>query len=494
MDGKGLQMVQGHDFRAKRKTLILIGSILFIFSITAYSLWFSYQEEKRECLRQLEMVTAFLIQKMPADSFEAMGTHGSVADNDSNIAVQAIHQKIQPILDNVLTTLPTMKFGVYSRQHQKIVAIGPSLDKSLLGPVHFSDAFENMYETQQQQTGENRSSATWYGAPVLYHRRPIIVDNQVVGHVFANINMDKFDVSFWQRTAYTMGGGAITLLVVIVLFQEAFIRLKKDLEDFAKAIVAGQARQFESKIPELNPVLQVIREQTEQMTRLDRLNTIGEMAASIGHEVRNPLTTVRGFLQHMGRKEKFADSREFFQLMIDELDRANSIITEFLSLAKNKAMDFHQLRIGQIVAEVAPLLQADALRFKCQLEVSLTDTANIRADANSLRQLILNLVRNAIEAMPQGGTVKISASSEGSEVLLSVEDEGVGIPADLLEKLGTPFFTTKDNGTGLGLAVCYRIAQRHEAVITVRSQSGRGTVFLVAFKQYRVEAENIGRC
>lgn len=490
MDARNLQTAQSLDLREKRNVQIIAVSILFILSATAYSLWFSYQEEKEECIRQLEVITAYLVQRIPAESIRARVAESD--DREKSLVEQAISREIQPILDNVLSTVPAIKFGVYSRQQQQIVAIGPELDKSLLGPVQFAEAFERMYENRQPEIGENRNSAAWYGAPVLYHRRPIIVDDQAVGHVFANVNMDKFNSSFWQRTAYNIAGGAITLLIVIVLFQEAFIRLKRDLEDFAKAIVAGQARQFESKIPELNPVLQVIREQTENMTRLDRLNTIGEMAASIGHEVRNPLTTVRGFLQHMERKEKYADSQEILQLMIDELDRANAIITEFLSLAKNKAMDFRQLRLGQVVAEVAPLLQADALRFSCQLEVKLADTAEILADESSLRQLILNLVRNAIEAMPEGGTIRISTSSDDKQVRLAVQDEGVGISAELLDKLGTPFFTTKDNGTGLGLAVCYRIVQRHAAKIAVQSETDRGTLFVVTFKNGNPSGYNGG--
>ena len=245
----------------------------------------------------------------------------------------------------------------------------------------------------------------------------------------------------------------------------------------------GRGRDFESKIPELNPILQYLSQQTEQMARLDRLNIIGEMAASIGHEVRNPMTTVRGFLQYLGKKPAFDDYKSQFELMIDELDRANSIITDFLSLAKNKAMNFKDSDLNTIIRDVIPMLEADALRFKCEIKLALGKIPLLSLDINSLRQLILNIVRNGIEAMPEGGKVEISTYSRGSQVVLSFADEGSGISNELLDRLGTPFFTTKENGVGLGLAVCYRIVQRHGATIAVESQPGQGTRFTITFSR-----------
>ncbi|MBP2664212.1 MAG: kinE 7 [Firmicutes bacterium] len=236
-------------------------------------------------------------------------------------------------------------------------------------------------------------------------------------------------------------------------------------------------------IPELNPILQYISDQTDRMARLDRLNTIGEMAASIGHEVRNPLTTVRGFLQYIGNKQTFEDYKSHFLLMLEELDRANAIITDFLSLAKNKAMNFKENHLNMIIQEVVPLLEADALRYNCQLELDLQDIPLLSLDENSLRQLILNIVRNGIEAMPQGGKLKISTYSSDSTVLLTFRDEGIGVPTELIDKLGTPFFTTKENGVGLGLAVCYRIVERHNATMIIENLPEGGAKFTITFKQ-----------
>ncbi|ODA39409.1 PAS domain S-box protein [Desulfosporosinus sp. BG] len=220
----------------------------------------------------------------------------------------------------------------------------------------------------------------------------------------------------------------------------------------------------------------------KEMARLDRLNLIGQMAAGIGHEVRNPMTTVRGFLQLLGDKEEFGKFNSYFQLMIEELDRANSIITEFLSLAKNKAVDLQPLSLNKLIENMFPLIQADALLSDKEITIDLKKTVVLSLDEKEVRQLILNLVRNGLEAMSSGGKMTIRTFMEGEDVVLTVADEGSGIKTDDLEKIGTPFFTTKESGTGLGLATCYSIAARHNAEISIVTGSS-GTTFFVQFKQ-----------
>jgi len=225
------------------------------------------------------------------------------------------------------------------------------------------------------------------------------------------------------------------------------------------------------------------RKQLEkEVARLERLNLVGEMAAGMGHEIRNPMTTVRGFLQILGTKSECMPYKEYFNLMIEELDRINQIITEFLLLAKDKAVDLKIQSLNAILEALSVLIDADAVFSDKSVRMELGNIPDLLLDEKEIRQLILNLVRNGLEAMPSGGTLTIKTFQEGEETVLAVQDEGPGIEPDLLEKIGTPFFTTKDNGTGLGLAVCYSIAARHKAAITVKTGPA-GTTFFVRFKQ-----------
>lgn len=234
--------------------------------------------------------------------------------------------------------------------------------------------------------------------------------------------------------------------------------------------------------------LVIIRDQTELyraqrvVQRMDNLNLIGEMAASIGHEVRNPLTTVRGYLQFLLGKEKFQDHSEMFQVMIDELDRANEIITEFLDLAKNKAVNLEPRNINSIITTIYPLLEVDAQAEGKSIQLELAaNLPNILVDEREIRQLLINLARNGLEAMTKNGRLTIRTTLDGESVILRVRDEGSGIPDSIVMKIGTPFFTTKEHGTGLGLSVCYSIAARQGAVIDYTT-SKNGTEFIVRFK------------
>jgi PAS domain S-box-containing protein len=222
------------------------------------------------------------------------------------------------------------------------------------------------------------------------------------------------------------------------------------------------------------------RQMERDMARLGQLHLVGEMAASIAHEIRNPMTTVLGFLQIMSQKEEFRDHSEYFDLMIEELNRANLIISEFLSLAGNKMVDLRCHNLNTVIQALAPLLMADALNGDKNIKFELSKLPDLLLDENEIRQLILNLVRNGLEAMEEGGSVTVKSWREDDKVMFAVQDEGSGIPEEIIDKLGTPFLSTKVNGTGLGLAVCYSIAARHQAHLEVAS-SPQGSTFTVVF-------------
>ncbi len=217
-----------------------------------------------------------------------------------------------------------------------------------------------------------------------------------------------------------------------------------------------------------------------EMTRLDRLNLVGEVAASIGHEIRNPMTTVRGYLQLLQNREKYCEDQSIFALMIEELDRANEIITEFLSLTNNDQVRLRLQNLNTIVVNIFPLIQANVIAQDKHVRLIMEDLPDLMLDDKEIRQILLNLVCNGLEAMPEGGILSIRTFVEDGYAVLAIQDEGEGIDLKTLGKIGTPFFTTKEKGTGLGLAVCYRIAARHRARIDIETGID-GTTFYVRF-------------
>ncbi|MBM7867471.1 PAS domain-containing protein [Heliobacterium gestii] len=223
-----------------------------------------------------------------------------------------------------------------------------------------------------------------------------------------------------------------------------------------------------------------ITEQKEmflEMARLDRLHLIGQMASGIGHEIRNPLTTVRGFLQLL--ETKHPDSKAHYDLMISELDRANTIITEFLSLSKTKPENLGPQNLNRIIDAIFPMIQAHAFRNDKEVILDLTPLPDALIDEKEIRQVLLNLVQNALDATAAGGKVIVrTLLREPHYVTFAVTDSGPGIHPDTVGRLGTPFFTTKAEGTGLGLAVSYNIINRHGGKIELDTGS-RGTTFYV---------------
>ncbi len=224
------------------------------------------------------------------------------------------------------------------------------------------------------------------------------------------------------------------------------------------------------------------KEIEKQIARLDRLNIIGEMAAGIAHEVRNPMTTVRGFLQMLAKKEHDSPNFSFYGLMIEELDRANSIISEFLSLAKNKAVNLEYANLNHIIEAIVPLIEADARISNKSIVLELSEIPELLIDEKEIRQVILNMVRNGLEAMDEKGEVRVRTYCEENAVVMAIADQGSGIKVEILENIGIPFQTTKENGTGLGLPVCYSIAARHNAKISVKTGDD-GTEFFVKFER-----------
>lgn len=218
----------------------------------------------------------------------------------------------------------------------------------------------------------------------------------------------------------------------------------------------------------------------KEMVKLEQFEVIGQLAASIAHEIRNPLTTVRGFIQLMQQKMQNEHYSIQFNLIIDELDRANEIITEYLSLAKTEEINFKKQNLNTIIKAIYPLIYSDALRDNKDVKLDLEEIPDIVLDEKQIKQIIINLCRNGLEAMSCNGQLKIKTNKTDNGVRLSISDQGRGIPKEVLHKIGQPFFTTKKTGTGLGLAICNKFINNHNAKMNIDTSS-LGTTFSIDF-------------
>lgn len=218
----------------------------------------------------------------------------------------------------------------------------------------------------------------------------------------------------------------------------------------------------------------------QNIARLDRLNIAGQMAASFAHEIRNPLTTVRGYISFFRNKQYFSPYKDQMDLIINELDRTNSIISDYLTLNKNKTIEIKKCDLNRIIRSLYPLMQTHASTSKITIVLELGEVPELYLDIKEIKKLILNFTRNAIEAMPSGGIVKIRTTVYDNKTILSFKDQGKGIPDYIMQNLGKPFLTTKDFGTGLGMAICYQIISRHHAKLHIDTGT-KGTTIQVSF-------------
>ncbi|SDJ17548.1 PAS domain-containing sensor histidine kinase [Alteribacillus bidgolensis] len=215
----------------------------------------------------------------------------------------------------------------------------------------------------------------------------------------------------------------------------------------------------------------------EALRRTEKLNTIGEFAAGIAHEIRNPLTSLRGFLQLIKNgqiKEEYKD------IMESELDRIESILNEFLILSKPHLTQYNKKDVHVLFKQILPLFETQATYNNIQLVTEFDlDELMINCNENQLKQVFVNFIKNAIEATSNGGVIKIECKKEQNELCIRFIDEGSGISEENIKRLGEPFFTTKENGTGLGLMISFKIIEEHGGTIQVESQLGIGSIFKI---------------
>ncbi|MBP1962934.1 ATP-binding protein [Paenibacillus aceris] len=213
----------------------------------------------------------------------------------------------------------------------------------------------------------------------------------------------------------------------------------------------------------------------EILLQSEKLSVVGELAAGVAHEIRNPLTTIKGFLQIYKRENH---SIKFSDLLLSELERIETITSELLSLAKPQAVQLVCTDVEELIEYTLEFLSPQSLlnniEFKRNYEESKLP---ITCEKNQLKQVFLNILKNAIESMPNGGEIDIRLGKVGEDVcMISIKDQGCGIPEELLPRLGQPFYSLKEKGTGLGLMICHRIIKQHRGSITYKSRVNEGTL------------------
>ena len=230
--------------------------------------------------------------------------------------------------------------------------------------------------------------------------------------------------------------------------------------------------------------LSEVQELKEEVERSTRLASIGRLAAGVAHEIRNPLSSIKGFATYFGERYKdIPEDKDTARIMVNEVERLNRVISQLLEFARPLDIKKKAVDIKKIIKHSAKMIERDAAEKNIQVQVEIPlDIPDISIDSDRINQVFLNLFLNSIEAMDSGGELSVTVNYDArTEIMkITVGDTGKGIDTDELGNIFDPYFTTKQSGTGLGLAIVHRIIESHNGEIRVESTPGKGTSVIIA--------------
>jgi len=234
----------------------------------------------------------------------------------------------------------------------------------------------------------------------------------------------------------------------------------------------------------LYEAIKEIHQLRSEMQNSEKLKVISELASVFAHEIRNPMQVTRGFLQLLNEPDLPKKKKEYIHLSIEELDRANEIINDFLSFGKPSINNIDRIDVGYQLKRVVNMIQSYSLSHNVEIKTDFYNSGWIYANPQKLNQLLINILKNAIESMPDGGNVWITSSSTADGYIkITIKDQGIGMTKEQIDRLGSPFYTLKESGTGLGMMVSFQIVRSFKGKIQVASEKGKGTEFIILLPQ-----------
>ncbi|WP_179600818.1 sensor histidine kinase [Neobacillus driksii] len=220
-----------------------------------------------------------------------------------------------------------------------------------------------------------------------------------------------------------------------------------------------------------------------EMQNSEKLRVIGELTSVFAHEIRNPMQATRGFLQLLNEPDLSDKKKEYIQISLEELDRANEIINDFLSLGKPSIEDKKRINIGYQIQRVVNIIHSYTLNRNVEIETDILENCWIYVNPQRLNQSLINILKNAIESMPNGGTVWITCTTDDRYIKISIKDQGIGMTKKQIDRLGSPYYSLKESGTGLGMMVSFQIIHSFKGKIQVNSEKDVGTEFIILLPQ-----------
>ncbi|CAH0156487.1 ATP-binding protein [Priestia megaterium] len=300
------------------------------------------------------------------------------------------------------------------------------------------------------------------------------------------VSQGKFDVKLTHENDSELGNVHTRFNEMAERLQQLFQQVSATKEQLNVETNFSHSKDGIAKaIDELEVIMEKTRMQKE-LQRAEKMNAIGQLAASVAHEIRNPMTVVKGFLQLFQDNTKLSNTElSYIHLMINEMDRAEAIIHDYLSLAKPDVHQHRFINCLECITSLVDLLSSYALLTNnILIELDAKEEMYVRGSRNELNQVLLNIMKNGIEAMRAGGTLRVGLYKREGQVHIQIEDTGIGMTSEQVNRLGTAFYSLKEKGTGIGLMVSYQLVEQMNGRIEVESIPGKGSTFTLIFPSY----------
>lgn len=449
-------------------------------------------EQKHKYL--LELATSVERQFAKFEMVEHIESVNSlpISDKEKLLMLNKIYQ---PLVEKVSAENPNIGLGIYTKE-LGVIAIAPNFDPIHLMKDEFNPIDLKSYETGRTEFINSETSIDWDGKPVVAVTYPVMYKGTVmIGHTWADAKTEDIDAAVTNLVIKLLFYGFIFWAIAVCIVYLCFKKLNTTLVLMAKHITEqNDDRTTIRQFPELVTIFETVislREKLkcecetriqlhDELSKIDRFNIVGELAASVTHEIRNPMTTIQGYLQL--QKKKYPDTHAYLDIALEELNNVNSIIEDYLALARNRSIEKIECSLNEIIQKLQPLLYADCVKSVLSLEMELDPAfPQLLLNPKEIKQMILNIARNGIDAMSPKGTLTIRTAYQENAGKLFISDTGCGISQENIGGIFDLFYTTKKNGTGIGLSVCASIIEKHAGKIEVRSALNIGTTFIVSF-------------
>ncbi len=415
------------------------------------------------------------------------------ASREEKIAL--LNEELQKDTDEVAEAYPGSGVGYYDKDLDAIITYGPShiySDKVGL-PISVGHEGRIVMDSglPRVQEGDLVRGA------VMNAMYPIVRDGRVIGYIWANEFtsdiQDQIAGMKWHAYMNIIAGLLLGIAGVVFLINrfmadidiisEGLLKLKNDL-NYRMPVLTGEMGTISLAINEMAHGLVAQKKLEAQVQRAERLAGVGEVAAGLAHEIRNPLMAIRGFAQLAGEETDSATKKEYLAIIMQEADRMNRLIEQLLYLARPQDTCVTLVDVNAVLENTLLLVETQSIRRHIGISLALDmSIPKVRVDAEQMKQVLLNIVINALQAMDGPGQITIDSHYDAGQkmVCVAIGDTGKGIDPVDIPKLFDPFFTTKDNGTGLGLSVAQRLMENWDGKILVESKLGQGSKFTLVF-------------